>query len=160
GSFTDPGPDANWSVSVDWNDGSATTDFATGSTGALGSKSHTYADGPNDYTVSVKVTDKDGASDTKTFSVHVNNVAPTVTLSATHGLPGAEGPTHTSSYTISDPGTDTVQSVATSCGTNGTLSDAANTDLGGSFKCTFPDGPNTSDVTAQATDSDGAAGNT
>src|SRR4029079_8573774 len=58
GSFTDPGPDSPWSVSVDWGDGSAATTFQVTSTGTLGSKPHTYADGPNDYTVAVTVVDK------------------------------------------------------------------------------------------------------
>ena len=47
-------------------------------TGTLGTQNHTYADGPATRTVSVKVTDKNGASDTKTFTVAVANVAPTV----------------------------------------------------------------------------------
>ena len=79
------------------------------STGSLGSRSHTYADGPARCTVSVKVTDKNGDSDTKTFTVTVANVAPTVTLDAGNDLSVNEGSTeHTYSYTISDPGTDTV----------------------------------------------------
>ena len=78
GSFTDPGSDADWTVTVDWNDGSLDTVFTTSSTGTIAAQSHTYADGPNDYTVSVTVTDKDGVSGTKTFSVHVDNVAPSV----------------------------------------------------------------------------------
>src|SRR2546421_12446065 len=41
--------------------------------------SHTYDDNGS-YTVSVKVTDKDGGSDTKTFKVTVANVPPTADL--------------------------------------------------------------------------------
>src|SRR5205823_1977907 len=63
-------------------------------------------------------------------------------------------------YSISDPGQDTVQSVATSCGTGGTKSNASNTNTSGSFDCTFPDGPASPTVTVQATDSDLDAGNT
>jgi PKD domain len=81
GSFGDPGPDSPWDVSVAWGDGSPTTDFQVTGSGpavakSLGSKSHTYADGPNDYTVTVTVSDNYGDSDSDSFSVHVNNVAP------------------------------------------------------------------------------------
>src|SRR5262249_22813510 len=43
------------------------------------SLSHAYADSGN-YTVTVRVTDKDGAMGTATFGVTVDNVAPTATL--------------------------------------------------------------------------------
>jgi hypothetical protein len=158
GSFTDPGPDAPWHVDVDWGDGSAQTTFDASSTGSLGTKAHTYADGPATRTVSVKVTDKNGGSDTKTFSVDVKNVAPTVTLSANDDLSVNEGSTHTYSYSISDPGQDTVTAVQASCGDHGVKSSASNTDTSGSFDCRFPDGPDSSTVSASATDSDGATG--
>ena len=118
GSFSDPGPDSPWAVSIDWGDGSTDTTFNQNVTGSLGSASHTYADGDDDFTVTVTVTDKNSGSDSATFSVHVSNVAPTVTLSALNDLSVNEsGVTqHTYSYTISDPGADTVTSVTTSCG--------------------------------------------
>src|SRR3954471_4138080 len=80
GSFTDPGPDSPWAVDVDWGDSSPHAAFNMTLTGSLGSLNHTYADGPATpaRTVSVKVTDKNGGSDTKTFTVQVANVAPTV----------------------------------------------------------------------------------
>src|SRR5207237_7165683 len=78
GSFTDSGADAPWSVSVDWGDGSFATVFTMSSPGTIPAQSHTYADGPNDYTVSVTVSDKDGASDTQTFSVPVNRLHPRI----------------------------------------------------------------------------------
>src|SRR5205814_7311208 len=58
---------------------------------------------------------------------------------------------------ICDPGQDTVASVATSCGANGTKSNASNTDTSGSFDCSLPDGPASSTVSVQASDSDGDA---
>jgi hypothetical protein len=156
GSFSDPGPDAPWSVDVDWGDGSAHTRFTTSSTGALGTKPHTYTDGPATRSVSVKVTDKNGGSDSKTFEVAVANVAPKVTLSAANDLSAGEGTTHTYIYSIFDPGQDTVQSVATSCGDNGSKVDGSDShgDSSGSFECRFPDGPASSNVSARATDSD------
>src|SRR5207247_3284490 len=107
GSFTDPGSDANWTVSVDWGDSSSPTGFTMSAPGTIPAQSHTYADGPNDYTVSVTVTDKDGASDTKSFSVHVDNVAPTIAIS------GAASVNERSTYSltlgaVTDPGQDTV----------------------------------------------------
>jgi hypothetical protein len=84
GSFADPGPDSPWAVSVAWGDGGDTS-FDADDAGGLGGRSHTFADSGS-YTVSVKVTDKNGASDTATFTVTVANVAPTADL-------GNDGPT-------------------------------------------------------------------
>jgi hypothetical protein len=250
GSFVDPGADSPWDVSVDWGDGSPTTDFTVAAAGSLGSKLHTYGDGPNSYTVSVSVDDGlgsdsksfqvtvnnvapavaisgaanvdegsaysltlgavtdpgddtvtsyvvhwgDGGTDTyaangvkthtyadgpatraitvdlvdedgtfldaaNTFSVTVDNVAPTVTLSAANDLSVNEGATRTYNYTISDPGVDTVTSVDVGCGVYGVLGASDNTDTGGNFECTFPDGSAISVVSAAATDSDGDTGN-
>ena len=61
GSFSDPAPnDGDWTVDVDWGDGSSHTSFPASATGNIGSRNHTYADGPDDHTVTVTVTDKDG----------------------------------------------------------------------------------------------------
>ena len=104
GRFTDPGFDnplntdpatggeveETFTYSVDWGDGTtvdsgaATVDVA-GGPGVLtqGSfdGSHTYADNGT-YTVTVTVNDDDGGSDSETFSVTVNNVAPTLAVVA------------------------------------------------------------------------------
>src|SRR5439155_16056859 len=79
--FTDPGADNPWTVEVNWGDASATTTFTVSVTGTIPAKSHTYADNGT-YTVQVKVTDKDGASDTKSFTVTVANLAPVVSAPA------------------------------------------------------------------------------
>jgi hypothetical protein len=157
GSFADPGADSPWAVEVAWGDGSAHTTFDTSLTGTLGAEDHAYADS-GAYTVSVKVTDKNGASDAKTFEVDVANVAPTVTLAADNDLSVDEGSTHTYNYSIIDPGADTVSSVQTSCGANGVKSAATNANTSGSFKCRFPDGTASSAVSVSATDSDGDEG--
>src|SRR5207302_938914 len=62
GSFSDLGAnDHPWAVDVDWGDGSPHATFSQGTQGSLGTQSHTYADnGSGPYTVTVKVTDKDG----------------------------------------------------------------------------------------------------
>jgi CSLREA domain-containing protein len=111
------------------------------------------------FKVNVRVTDGDGGEDTDSTTVDVNNVAPTVTLS---GLTTAnEGDTKTYTFTVTDPGTSDTQTITAGCGANGekvTGSDAYDQASGnGSFKCRFPDGPATSDVTVKATDSDGAS---
>src|SRR5205823_1348066 len=102
GTFSDPGSDSPWSVSVDWGDGSPVDNYSITGSGpasnvAIGPKSHTYDDGPNDYTVHVTVSDPNAGSDMKTFAVHVNNVAPTADLSASS--PINEGSSSTVSFT-------------------------------------------------------------
>jgi hypothetical protein len=114
GSFTDAGVnDANWTVDVDWGDGSAHATFTKTASGAMGTKSHTYADN-NVYTVTVKVTDKDGGSSSKTFKVTVTNVAPHITsFSGTDYLVGPNAyitggqPRTLFTTNFTDPGSDT-----------------------------------------------------
>ncbi|REK12570.1 MAG: hypothetical protein DWQ37_11655 [Planctomycetota bacterium] len=98
GQFTDPGYDnpfneggetsEQFTYAIDWGDGSpvdsgaATIDVPGGpGTPTQGSfdGAHIYADNGL-YTVTVTVTDDDGGSDTATFHVLVNNVAPTLTV--------------------------------------------------------------------------------
>ena len=121
GSFTDAAADTPWAVSVDWGDGSTDTTLNATTAGSLGTASHTYLDGPATHTVTVTVTDKNGASGQAAFSVSVANVKPTVTI-----ISGAttvnEGDVRTYTYTVSDPGNDTV-TVVESCGANGTRTD-------------------------------------
>ena len=97
----------------------------------------------------------------RSSTVTIANTAPTVTLSGANNLSPNEGSTYTYNYSISDPDGDTIASVATSCGT-GTKSNASNTDTSGSFDCKFADGPASTSVSAQATDSGfgATAGNT
>ena len=72
------------------------TTFAQSTAGTITAQSHTYADGPATRTVTVKVTDAGSLFDQKTFSVNVNNVAPTASL-ANNG-PIAEGSTGTVTF--------------------------------------------------------------
>src|SRR5207302_7375185 len=77
GAVSDPGTDTVSSYIVHWGDGNTST-YSTN-----GVKTHTYADGPNDYNVTVDLTDEDGTflDRANALSVHVNNVAPSITIS-------------------------------------------------------------------------------
>ncbi len=77
GSFSDPGADAPWTVLVDWGDGTQAVTFTMSVSGSLGMLNHIYADNGT-YTVTVTVTDKDGAPGSASFRVTVNNVPPAV----------------------------------------------------------------------------------
>src|SRR5258708_945780 len=72
GAVSDPGADTVTSWVVHWGDGSSDT------YGSAGAKAHTYADGPNDYDVTVDLVDEDGTflNRANALSVHVNNVPP------------------------------------------------------------------------------------
>jgi hypothetical protein len=113
--------------------------------------------------VQIKVTDSDGAgSNTASVNVNVSNVAPTVAFAASQPTSADEGQTKHYSYTVSDPGVDdfTVAAGFPKCGTDNTASNATTTASGGSFDCTFADGPSTPAVQIQVNDSDTAASNT
>ena len=76
-----------------------------------GAKTHTYADGPNSYAITVDLIDEDGTflDRANALSVTVDNVAPTIAIS------GAASVNEGSPYSltlgaVTDPGTDTVSS--------------------------------------------------
>lgn len=67
-SFADPGVEDNpWTVSIDWGDGSADTEFDTATQGAQADQTHTY-NTPGTYVATVTVTDKDGESGSATIA--------------------------------------------------------------------------------------------
>jgi len=146
GSFSDAAGDSPWNVSVNWGDGSPATTFQLAAAGIIPAQSHTYANGPNTYTVSVSVTDKNGgvgsSSGTANFQVSVSNIAPVAALS--NNGPVNEGAAATVIFSAqSDPSpTDTTAGFhyAFSC-TNGDLSGAtyATSGTGASSPCTFND---------------------
>ena len=70
GSFTDPGADGPWTDDIEWGDGTS----APGKSGA-----HRYLR-PGKYGVTLKVTDKDGATGSATVSLVVKEKAVTVDI--------------------------------------------------------------------------------
>ena len=83
GSFSDPGVERQ-PVDGRRRTGATArshTTFSDGDAGCARLDDHTYDDNGT-YTVTVKVTDKDGGFDTETFQVTVANVAPTATFNA------------------------------------------------------------------------------
>src|SRR5207237_1732276 len=101
-SANDPGQDTLASWKITWGDGAVQT--VNGNPSAV---THTYADGPNDFTISATATDEDGTFNAaNTVAVHVNNVAPTLTLSGNASV--NEGSLYTLSLSSSDPGQDTI----------------------------------------------------
>ncbi|MEK6275737.1 MAG: hypothetical protein AABM30_10405, partial [Actinomycetota bacterium] len=109
--------------------------------------------------VSVEATPNDGLFNgtMQSSSVTIANTTPTVTLSGGNNLSPNEGSTYIYNYSISDADGDTIASVATSCGI-GTKTNPLNTNTAGSFDCTFADGPASTTVSAQATDTGFGAG--
>src|SRR4029079_17697016 len=85
---------------------------------------------------------------------------PTVTLSAGNDLFVNEGTQHTYLFTVTDSPGDAFTVVSTSCGANGSqVGSAITTPTGGSFVCSFPDGPASSTVSVQVKDSANANSN-
>src|SRR6266567_957336 len=160
GSFTDPGANDNpWAVDVNWGDATTHTTFNQATTGSLGSASHTYADNGT-YTVTVKVTDKDGGSGSKTFTITVANVAPTLTPPSNQSAnEGASTSFQVGSF--SDPGADSPWSVDVNWGDATTHTTFTRTTTGAlpDQSHTYADN-GTYTVTVKITDKDSASGTT
>ena len=146
-----------------YNDPDGNPVMLTASVGTIvnnndGTWSWSYAttDGPdNSQTVTITASDGTASSQT-TFSLVVNNVAPTVVVSGASSA--NEGETKSYTYTVTDPGQDTftVDAGFPNCGTGGTIVGTPTVHAsGGAFDCSFPDGPDTTNVTVKVTDSDG-----
>jgi hypothetical protein len=151
GTYSDA--DGNATVTLSASVGTVTRDAAGTWSWSFGTN-----DGPDQsQTVTITADDGAGGTATTTFSLTVNNVAPTVNLQ--NGFPSVpEGGAFSKGYTsygynlsVSDPGNDT-WTLNTGCGTNGSeWQESSNT-----VWCGFFDGPGSSVVSASATDSDGA----
>jgi hypothetical protein len=87
GAVTDPGTDTVSSYIVHWGDSSSST-YSSG-----GVKTHTYADGPNSYNITVDIQDEDSApgyflDNANGLSVIVDNVKPTPHIDSLTGAGG------------------------------------------------------------------------
>lgn len=151
GTFSDP--DGNATVTLSASAGSVTKDDANGTW----NWSFNTNDGP-DQSQTVTITASDGTDTvTTTFSLTVNNVAPTITLQNSFPNPVEGSDVYTYSYSVSDPGRPEGINVTFDCGSNGVKLTALQF---GQIRCSFPNGPSSSVLSVTATDSDGAISNT
>ncbi len=150
GVVTDPGQDTITSYKINWGDG--VIDSFTGNP-ANTTATHTYADGPNNQTHRVTVTDEDGTVVAGELSVLVLNVAPTIAIK------GAASVQEGSPYSlivgaISDPGTDTVSDYSIDWG-DGIVENFSGNPANSSKTHTYADGANTYRIRVSLTDEDG-----
>ena len=154
---SDPGDDTFSVVATSGGAVGTVSNLVIDSATGAGSFDVTFSDGPITSTVSVQVQDSDGAaSNVATVDVTVANVVPSVSLTGSNSA--EEGQTQHYTFTASDPGTDTLDIIA-SGGEVGVVSNLAFDALtgSGSFDVTFSDGPVTSTVSVEVIDSDGAS---
>ncbi len=151
GVVTDPGQDTITSYKINWGDG--VIDSFTGNP-ANTTVTHTYADGPNNQTHRVSVTDEDGTVVAGELSVLVLNVAPTIALT------GADSVDEGSPYTlnlgaITDPGTDTVTAYSIDWGDGSAIESFSGNPASTSKTHTYADGTSGFLVRVSLTDEDG-----
>ena len=122
----------------------------TGETGATPTFSATSLDGPSSKTVSLRVTDSLGVSNTASATINITNVAPTLTISGAAG--GDEGSIYTLTLGATDPSADTISKWVITWGDGS----AAQTVTGNPSTVTHTFADNgTYTITATATDEDG-----
>ena len=144
--FTDPGDDTH-TATIDWGDGAV--DVIDPATIPLAA-SHAYAAGGN-YTVTVTVTDSDGAMGQDQLFVSVNAATPPAVTVDQQSVTVNEGQTAINGGTLLEPDGDLVTLTASL----GVIEDAGDGTWRWSFDTT--DGPDESQtVTITATDKDGS----
>ena len=137
-----------WTYDIDWGDGTTENGSTTNTSIDI---SHLYDDGDASYPVTVTVTDTVGDSDSKTFNVAVNNVAPTIALSGDASVD--EGSTYTLTLgAVTDPGDDTVTSYIVNWG-DGSLPEIVAT--AGDVTHVYADGDSVMNISVTLVDEDG-----
>ena len=117
-----------------------------------GAKTHTYADGDSDHAITVDLTDEDGTflDRANAKSVHVDNVAPSISISGATNV--NEGSVYTLTLgAVTDPGTDTVTSYVVHWGDGSDDTYSSN----GAKTHTYADGPASRSITVDLVDEDG-----
>ena len=157
GPVSDPGADSVTQYVIHWGDGSSSVIDAA-DLSADRTVSHTYADGSGSYAITVDLADEDGsyADRANSFSVSVNDVAPSMTIS------GSSSVNEGSSYgltlgSVSDPGNDSVSQYVIHWG-DGTNSTVNANELPNDriVRHTYADGSATFAITIDLVNEDGA----
>lgn len=152
GSFTDPGADS-WSATVNYGDGGGNQSLALNADKTF-NLSHAYADN-GVYTVTVTVVDDDGGSDSKSFVVTVNNVAPSVAF--TGPTSGVRGQTLSFAGNFADAGADAWSAVVNFGDGSGNQAVPLNADKTFNFNKLYSTTGNYM-ITVAVQDDDGGAG--
>src|SRR3954464_4170262 len=157
GAVVDAGTDTVSQYVIHWGDGNTDT-FTSAQIAAMSNTvGHTYADGPNGYTISVDLVDEDGTfTAVDTLDVTVKNVAPFVDLTGPTMV--NEGAANTWNLgPVVDPGTDTVPQyiVHWGDGNTDTFSTAQIAAMSNNVGHTYADGPNNYTITLDLVDEDG-----
>ncbi len=114
GTITDPGTDTVIGWTVHWGDGDSDTYGSTD-----GTETHTYADGDNNYAITVDLEDEDGTFTDRAnaSSVDVDNVAPyNVSASFTTAVGSCSSLSGNLNIGFADPGADANWSVSVNWG--------------------------------------------
>lgn len=155
--ITDPGADIVAAYIVHWGDGSS--DSYTGN----GIQTHTYADGPNNYFITVDLTDEDGTflDRANPLSVTVDNVAPTLDAITVDQALIPVNTAINASASFSDPGTLDTHTAAWDWGDSATTAGNVTQDAGsGSVNDSHSySAPGVYTIKLTVTDSDGAPSN-
>ena len=149
GSFTDPGADGPWQVTIAWGDG-ATSTFAVATAGSIGLQSHIFAEDAT-YSVQITVDDHDSGVHSAMFDVVVARVDRTLAISGPASI--NEGRPYRLTLSSTDPGADTITNWTINWG-DGKIESL--TDDPSSATHVYIDGPNTYSISASATDEDGS----
>jgi uncharacterized delta-60 repeat protein len=155
GAVTDPGQDTVSQYVIHWGDGSSSIIDAA-ALPANRTIAHTFADNGS-YAITVDLTDEDGnyLNRANAFSVAVNDVAPTISVSGNSNV--SEGSAYTLMLgAVSDPGNDTVSQYVIHWGDgSSSVVDAMDLPSDRSVMHTYADGTSSYAISIDLADEDG-----